>query len=644
MRSLIIILFSVGLPSITLAAGLTAQEKQVIQGVNATVMKAGARYAGGDFAEAGQHIRQAMKQVETAMKDGSTDLYDGLAPAMLRITKAHTMLEFEDVALPPFRKPKRPQPQTVEPASTQPKPRTRARRVPTTPPPAPEAMISFSKTVAPILVGRCGRCHVSDSKGRFNMATFAALMKGPPEGVVIFAGDTVGSRLIEVIETGDMPRGGGKLTPQELQTLKSWIASGAKFDGDDPSAPISGGAAPTPATADNPGIAVRRSTGKETVSFAADVAPLLVGNCNGCHIDAMQTRGGLRMDTFAQLLRGGDSGDVIIPGRGNESLLVQKLRGQVGEQMPAGGRSALSEESIKLIATWIDEGATLDGASESQPLRVMSQLAWAASATPTQISERRQQLASDHLKLVTASSGDLQSKATEHFYVVGTASAGTIDLVAQQAEAQIKTVKTVVSGESGESFYRGRATIFVFPRRYDYSEFAKMVESRGIPASWSSHWKYDGIDAYVALVATDRDEPEQIASRLLSPTVSLAVANRGGDVPRWLAEGVGVVTANRKGGDRDRGARQKMEAETSEAVTAMKDAKQFLEQKLTPVQTDRIGAAIATTMLDRTYRRNFDSLLRHLRDGKPFDRAFVEAFGVPPAAFVETWLKWARGG
>ena len=48
------------------------------------------------------------------------------------------------------------------------------------------------------------------------MATFAALMKGPPEGVVvIFAGDTVGSRLIETIETGDMPRGGGKVSPQE---------------------------------------------------------------------------------------------------------------------------------------------------------------------------------------------------------------------------------------------------------------------------------------------------------------------------------------------------------------------------------------------------------------------------------------------
>ena len=64
---------------------------------------------------------------------------------------------------------------------------------------------------------------------------------------------------------------------------------------------------------------VKMATGDETVSFAADVAPLLVANCSGCHIEAMQDKGGFRMDTFAQLLRGGDSGEVVTPGKGSES-------------------------------------------------------------------------------------------------------------------------------------------------------------------------------------------------------------------------------------------------------------------------------------------------------------------------------------
>ena len=126
--------------------------------------------------------------------------------------------------------------------------------------------------------------------------------------------------MIETIETGDMPRGGGKVTPQELQTLKAWIMAGAKFDGTDPESPIVAGA--TPATRPvNMNVEIRRATGSETVSFAADVAPLLVENCNGCHIDAMQNRGGLRMDTFAQLMRGGDTGPIAIAGNSDRDRL-----------------------------------------------------------------------------------------------------------------------------------------------------------------------------------------------------------------------------------------------------------------------------------------------------------------------------------
>ena len=75
----------------------------------------------------------------------------------------------------------------------------------------------------------------------------------------------------------------------------------------------------------------------------------------------MQNRGGLRMDTFAQLLQGGDSGEIVTAGQGNASLLIKKLKGMniEGDRMPAGGRPALADKDIQLIATWINEGATL---------------------------------------------------------------------------------------------------------------------------------------------------------------------------------------------------------------------------------------------------------------------------------------------
>lgn len=620
------------------AAGLTPQEKKTVQSVNANVLRAGKSYAADEYEASAEYIRAAIKQIGEAVDGGSPRLYDELVPAMQRIEKARTLLDLEGITLPAFKRPTRPA-EKPEMNSKDTKP------APGKPAPVPADGISFTKSVAPILSNRCGRCHASDSKGGFNLATYAALMKGPPEGVVIFAGDTVGSRLIETIETGDMPRGGGKVTTAELKILKDWIKAGAKFDGTDPAAPIAAGTAP--AEAPRPRLKAMKATGKETVSFAADVAPLLVESCKGCHINAMRASGGLSMDTFAQLLRGGDSGDIIIPGKGEESLLVKKLRGTMGLRMPAGGRPAFSEESIKLISTWIDEGATLDGASDNQPLQVMSQLAWAAAATPQELSDRRAEIAGENIKLVVPSDADVTEEITEHFLVVGDGAPDTIKLVADLAEQQMKAVKSVVSADAGQAFFKGRATIFVMSKRYDYSEFAKMVEGRGIPTGWSSHWKYDGIDGYVSLVATDRDDEDAIEARLTSPLVSLAVATRGGDVPRWLAEGTGKVIAKRHGNTekspRGRTKKPAVNQELVEALRAMGSAKQFLDGRLTPEHSDLIATDLMSAMLDRAQRKGFDGLLRNLSRGLPFEKAFIQSFEATPQQFVEAWKRWRTG-
>lgn len=638
------------------ALELTGAQTRLIDQVNATVIAASKSYAAGKYETSGQQIIKAMEQLQDAVSKGGEEALTALAPAIQRIEKAHTLLQFEGVSLPPFRKPDpnaRPVdnavPMKVEPKSDSDTPSKKpepSKPEPAKPEPSPaggEMMVSFKDEVAPILVQRCGQCHIRDTKGGFNTATFAALMKGPPEGVVIFAGDTVGSRLIETIETGDMPRGGGRVTPAELKTLKDWIKSGAKFDGDDPAAPIGGG--PAPAAPVNMNLEVRRATGSETVSFASDVAPLLVDNCNGCHLDAMQVRGGLRLDTFAQLLQGGDSGAIISPGKSSESLLIQKLKGMVGQRMPAGGRPALSDESIQLISTWIDEGATLDGDSPTQPIRVMSQLAWAAAASPEEMSEHRKGLADDHLKLVTASAGSVTEVQTDHFHISGPVSEGTLELVGRLAEAQMKSVRSVVKGESGEAFFKGRASIFVFPKRYEYSEFAKMVESRSIPSDWTSHWSFDGIDAYLSMVCSEQEEDEDVISgRLASAMVSLAVATRRRGVPRWFAEGAGLATSAQAGTARDRDAIRQQQADLSEALSTMQNAKQFIDGKLSPEHTDLIGGMVVSTMMDRSHRRSFDSLIRLLGNGQPFEPSFIASFGVRPEDFVKNWIAWVRGG
>ena len=94
--------------------------------------------------------------------------------------------------------------------------------------------ISFTKQVAPVLVTRCGNCHVQRTRGDLSMASYAELIKGGKNGIIVQPGSGKGSRLYEVIESGDMPRGGGTVLPEELALLVRWIDEGAVFDGRNP--------------------------------------------------------------------------------------------------------------------------------------------------------------------------------------------------------------------------------------------------------------------------------------------------------------------------------------------------------------------------------------------------------------------------
>lgn len=618
-------------------AEMTSREKLSVMRIATAVKEAGASYQAGEYETCGEKITAAVTLIEKAMETADQDVYEALLPQFSRISRASALLELEGIRVA-FKRPEAP---SMKPKDKPAAPGTPTPNPPTPPKPA-EGEVSFANDVAPILVQQCGRCHINGSKGNFTLTSFAALMKGPPEGVVVFAGDIVGSRLIEVIETGDMPRG-SKMPPKQLQTLKEWVLAGAKFDGPAPEAPLmayAGKADPAAAAPMTPKLETKRSTGSETVSFANDVAPLLVANCNGCHLDAMQTRGGLRLDTFAQLLRGGDSGSIVTPGNGASSLLVQKLRGEVGDIMPAGGRPKLSDESIQLISTWIDEGATLDGLNEDQPIRTMANLAWAKNATHEELMQRRQDLAQKawNLGATPAARQNSNDFSSPNFYVLGSGSKETMEAIAKSAEATLKSVQTVVDATDAGPMYKGRATIFVLPKRYEYAEFAKMVERRSIPSTWTEHWQYNIIDAYVPMVVNPDEDPETLSARLIAPLTSLAVASQGGDVPRWLAEGIGRANAAKLGG-RDNPQAAKWREELPEALAVIEKPDDFLKGRLTPERTDLVAFGLGNQMLERTGRRQFDQLIRALKEGMPFTAAFTGAFGGPPQAYVDAWLR-----
>ena len=91
--------------------------------------------------------------------------------------------------------------------------------------------------------------------------------------------------------------------------------------------------------------------------FREKIEPVLKAECYGCHSGtADDLKGGLRLDSRAAVLRGGENGAVIVPGKARESSLIQALRHEGGLAMPP--KKKLSAQTIADFVKWIDDGAT----------------------------------------------------------------------------------------------------------------------------------------------------------------------------------------------------------------------------------------------------------------------------------------------
>ena len=92
------------------------------------------------------------------------------------------------------------------------------------------------------------------------------------------------------------------------------------------------------------------------VDYAAQVKPLLRQKCYACH-GALKQKAGLRVDTVALMLQGGESGPALVAGKAAASALLERVtETDPHERMPQEGEQ-LTAEQIALLRNWIDAGA-----------------------------------------------------------------------------------------------------------------------------------------------------------------------------------------------------------------------------------------------------------------------------------------------
>src|SRR6266852_762064 len=203
---------------------------------------------------------------------------------------------------------------------------------------------TYQEDIRPLFETKCLRCHSGKSRKKdLDLSAPSGILKGSESGPVIVPGKPEESLLYEKVKTGAMPpTKKNRLSDVEVETIRRWIAAGAKVHsgiGD---------------TADHHEI-----NPLSPAVTQADVIPILLRRCTVCH-GLHRREAGLDLRSKASMVRGGKSGPAIIAGKSDESLVIKKIR--TGQMPP---RERLVEASVKpieanetdVLARWIAAGA-----------------------------------------------------------------------------------------------------------------------------------------------------------------------------------------------------------------------------------------------------------------------------------------------
>ncbi len=365
--------------------------------------------------------------------------------------------------------------------------------------------VSFKDQVAPIMVAKCGNCHVDRARGRFSSASYDALEKS----TTIAFGIPKDSRIVQVIESGEMPQGGLTVSAEELQVLKDWIEQGAKFDGDD-----------------------RNQNLRELAGGSRQPTP---------------------METEAPTLS-----------RTHEELQADRL--------------ANARKNWNIVI----------GSSEPSQLTTQN-IRWFSDMGESRLSE-----------------------------------------LSSRVESLIPKIANTLKANSKEPLVKGNLTVYVFEKRYDLSEFGKMIDRRDIPKEAPGHWNFSVSDASAAVLMTQNQIPEDAEATLVQQIAALHTASLASDVPRWFADGTGYWTAARL--LPKHAAMEGWEKASASLLRSLTNTEDLLSGRVTEYDAGLIGFQVVKMLKKQS--ANFDRALANMRSGQTFEEAFQNAYGATPQGML----------
>jgi len=234
-------------------------------------------------------------------------------------------------------------------------------------------IISFDKSIWPILQNNCIACHSAASpSGNVDLSSYDKIIP------YVKNGKLYGS-MMHLQGYVPMPSATSSLTTCELTIVKKWIIgsypAGNILVDLKPINPVNPIATITiPVT---PPPTANVLCNPDTVYFKQKILPLIVSNCamSGCH-DAISQREGVILTDYNHI-----SGEVNTKNPTSSSLYTSLLRSGE-ERMPPPPMAAFSKDNMAMVLTWIKQGAKNNSCEASGTACITTNMSYSKDIAP----------------------------------------------------------------------------------------------------------------------------------------------------------------------------------------------------------------------------------------------------------------------
>lgn len=95
------------------------------------------------------------------------------------------------------------------------------------------------------------------------------------------------------------------------------------------------------------------------VSYKRDILPIVTKYCLPCHTEDQMNPSLLYLDSYDNMMAGGKHGKPVTPGKPDSSLIVQKISSTppFGDPMPMKRKTPFPQDTLRVIRSWIEQGA-----------------------------------------------------------------------------------------------------------------------------------------------------------------------------------------------------------------------------------------------------------------------------------------------